>query len=70
MGAGPGKSVPFDPHGQRLVGALHQTDGLLSVAGQRDLVDVDQLVAHLETDGRRLAALLHLREPRHRGYNR
>lgn len=55
-----GENVPFHHHGQSLVGALHQTDGLLSVAAQGNLIDVDQLVPHLETHHRCLAALLHL----------
>lgn len=42
------------------MGALHQADGLLSVATQGDLIDIDDLVSHLEPDSRSLAALLHL----------
>lgn len=52
--------VPPDHQGQSLVGALHQTDGLLTGAAERKGVHAHHLVSGLQTDRCRHAALLHL----------
>lgn len=51
--------LPPDHQVEHLVRALHQRDGLLTGAAQRDAVHTHHLVAGLETNRRR-AALLHL----------
>lgn len=60
MGPGDWFIPPSDNQGEGLVGAFDQTDGLLSGSTDGNCVDVDDLISHLQADGRRLAALLHL----------
>lgn len=56
--------LPFHHQAEGLVGAFHQADRLLSVATQRNFIDVDQLVSHLEVHGCCLAALFNLNRTR------
>lgn len=51
---------PLHRQAQGLVGALHKANGLLPVATQGNLIDVDKLVSHLEIHSCRLAALFDL----------
>lgn len=62
-------ALPFHHQAERLVGAFHQADCLLSVATQGNIVDVDKFISHLETHRCCLATLLNLKHKQNNTFN-